>query len=417
MKVQLNKLRQQIEQKMKQEYEKNLQKEIKTIEGRAKRDTSATIKRLVDKKVNQQLRAKVDQVKAELKNDQKKEIASEQQSKETQLQLEMIQFSREKSQEDLKRIREEAELKEKELQFQHEKEALIKYVKLYNNNGFDRHLYDEALQLAYEKDQLVKYKHQVVQLTNRAGIKDLMDDSVQVSPITQPYISEENEANSLTKYLQTPANDFIHTESRTLAEQIIAKVQTNMTSTPIVDVSTKNRSAVLSTSDEMCLEPLLAECYPLEEVKSQEAFQRHIPLPETASQRLRTILLPQLYRLFDILAIPFTERMKFVVSAHCMDPNELEEKVMYKIGQLKKLLPQMEKELEMISRREQIKERLKGKTAHNERVALLNELRRLTRQLTVVLHVWKQHNKLPLTYRGMDYLNIMPITNPTQNIS
>jgi hypothetical protein len=53
-------------------------------------------------------------------------------------------------------------------------------------------------------------------------------------------------------------------------------------------------------------EPLLTDFLPAEEHKAQEVFERSPPIPNTANTKVRSVLLPQLYELFELLMIPFS---------------------------------------------------------------------------------------------------------------
>jgi hypothetical protein len=93
-----------------------------------------------------------------------------------------------------------------------------------------------------------------------------------------------------------------------------------------------------------------------------------------------------------------------------MNQADLETKVITKIQSLRKLLPSVHKEIELIRRREEVKQKLlyvSSKPNSKEKYTLATELRRLTSTLKVALSAWHRYNQQPLKIRGVDYLQIL----------
>lgn len=95
-----------------------------------------------------------------------------------------------------------------------------------------------------------------------------------------------------------------------------------------------------------------------------------------------------------------------------MNHIDLETKVINKIQVLRKVLPTVQREVDMIKRREEVKKKLyellsRSKPHPTEKSAVVTELRRLTSTLKVVLTAWQRDNQHPLKVRGVDYLQML----------
>jgi hypothetical protein len=338
---------------------------------------------------------------------------AELQKQANQLQIDQIEFQRQKDQQALDLAQEHALLKEKELRFELEREAIL------------QQLYQEALQLHNQttilqspnNNDFIIPTEDVSHTVKRDSsyIQALLDDHDNV-PLQEP----TNEPNNLWL---PPVQGYDITDPYKVAHSILDEIEQQLHSASINEHH-PIKPVIIPSYEE---EPLLANSVPAEELKAQQVFERQpnwnpIPAKHQSNLRLSTILLPQLYNLFHQLAIAYTgnlmlsctynidfvERMKFVVGAHCMDSTELEQKVVQKINALRKMQSEVSKEIEMINRRETIKQRLKEPTlSTTDRASCTNELRRITRQLTLILNVWKQQHGTALTYRGIDYLTFL----------
>lgn len=82
------------------------------------------------------------------------------------------------------------------------------------------------------------------------------------------------------------------------------------------------------------------------------------------------------------------------------------------IARLRRVLPTIQKEMSMVTRREAIKARLAQEgqgvvLVHAEKANLLAELRRATSAAQVAITAWEAANGRPFMYRGFPYLTLM----------
>ena len=62
----------------------------------------------------------------------------------------------------------------------------------------------------------------------------------------------------------------------------------------------------IASKNESEYEELITDILPPEELRAQQVFERNPPIPLNASTKIKSVLLPKLYQLFETLAIPFT---------------------------------------------------------------------------------------------------------------
>lgn len=84
-------------------------------------------KQKMEKVYQTKLATEVEKIKQDVFTEQNTQISEYIMQKESQLQLDMIEFARIQSQEQLRRAHEEAILKEKELQLEVERDQFLKY--------------------------------------------------------------------------------------------------------------------------------------------------------------------------------------------------------------------------------------------------------------------------------------------------
>eukprot|EP00164_Ancoracysta_twista_P020760 GFYU01037300.1.p1 GENE.GFYU01037300.1~~GFYU01037300.1.p1 ORF type:complete len:183 (+),score=37.26 GFYU01037300.1:3-551(+) len=137
----------------------------------------------------------------------------------------------------------------------------------------------------------------------------------------------------------------------------------------------------------------------------------------TRGERIRS-LTRALSAMWTKLEYGYATRMSFMASTAELHDVDKEKKLQAEVDKLgNKILPMVEREMAMVSRREEVKHKLallQQEAAHTHRKpsemnSLANELRRITFQISVTLSAWVKTHDQPFLYRGMDYIDFMEV--------
>jgi len=143
-----------------------------------------------------------------------------------------------------------------------------------------------------------------------------------------------------------------------------------------------------------------------QEQRAKRTFSR-APIPDEVHQELEEA---QVYRLWERLELSYLYRVKFRARLVSIweKGDEISEEVDDEADQLEPLLGLMGSEIELVRKREAIRDRLNAlnneQNSEGERERLMAELDDLSEEVKDVLSGWVTRHSRPFLYGGVDYL-------------
>lgn len=161
-------------------------------------------------------------------------------------------------------------------------------------------MYEETILLEHERTVMEKEKQEMFDVDMQTQIGKQPESTQLESLTTLPvclifYIFNNKDTQSFFDRYFDPMS------SRKIAQELSQELTNPPTMHPKLEAT-----VVLEA------EPLLASLMSPEEIRAQEVYERSPPVPNTANTKVRSVLLPQLYHLYDQLMVPYSGiKMKY----------------------------------------------------------------------------------------------------------